>query len=63
MHDLITQEVQCPYCWEFFEILIDCSVRQQQYIEDCEVCCRPINFEVMVDENGTAHINAKHDNE
>ncbi len=33
---------QCPYCWEEISMLLDSSVKQQTYIEDCEVCCRPI---------------------
>jgi len=33
---------QCPYCWEEISMLLDTSVREQTYIEDCEVCCRPI---------------------
>lgn len=33
---------QCPYCWEEISMLLDSSVRQQSYIEDCEVCCNPI---------------------
>ncbi|MBD0836108.1 CPXCG motif-containing cysteine-rich protein [Aestuariibaculum suncheonense] len=32
----------CPYCWGQISMLIDNSVSSQQYIEDCEVCCRPI---------------------
>ena len=33
---------QCPYCWEQISMLLDASVANQTYIEDCEVCCRPI---------------------
>jgi hypothetical protein len=33
---------QCPYCWEEISMLLDTSVREQTYIEDCEVCCNPI---------------------
>lgn len=33
---------QCPYCWETISMLLDSSVTQQTYIEDCEVCCNPI---------------------
>ncbi|MEL6918238.1 MAG: CPXCG motif-containing cysteine-rich protein [Bacteroidota bacterium] len=33
---------QCPYCWEEISMLLDTSVSQQTYIEDCEVCCNPI---------------------
>lgn len=37
---------QCPYCWEEISMLLDRSVRQQTYIEDCEVCCNPIQISV-----------------
>ena len=33
---------QCPYCWEEISMLLDTSIYQQTYIEDCEVCCNPI---------------------
>lgn len=36
--------IQCPYCGEAIEVLVDCSVDEQDYIEDCSVCCRPINL-------------------
>jgi transcription elongation factor Elf1 len=32
----------CPYCAQHISMLLDVSVREQAYIEDCEVCCRPI---------------------
>ncbi len=44
-----TQSVRCPYCGEWLEIFIDRSVRQQEYIEDCQVCCRPITLTVTPD--------------
>lgn len=37
-----TAQLQCPYCWERIEIVVDCSVAHQEYVEDCSVCCRPI---------------------
>ena len=36
------QNVSCPYCGESIELLIDGSVSEQEYNEDCSVCCRPI---------------------
>ena len=36
---------QCPYCWQTISMMLDCSVAGQTYIEDCEVCCRPIEVE------------------
>lgn len=37
---------QCPYCWETISMLIDLSQNHQNYIEDCEVCCNPIQIQV-----------------
>ena len=38
--------VECPYCGEKITILVDTSVEDQEYTEDCSVCCRPIEFTV-----------------
>ncbi len=35
---------QCPHCWETISMLLDPSVAEQTYIEDCEVCCNPIEL-------------------
>ncbi|WP_138433230.1 CPXCG motif-containing cysteine-rich protein [Winogradskyella algicola] len=40
---------QCPYCWEQISMLIDVSQNQQTYIEDCEICCNPIQISVTVE--------------
>ena len=45
--------VQCPYCGEPFETAIDLSSGSTSYIEDCQVCCQPIEFSVDVAEDGT----------
>lgn len=37
-----TASVLCPYCGEPVELLIDPTLSRQQYVEDCEVCCRPM---------------------
>ena len=42
---------QCPYCWEEISMLLDASVTSQTYIEDCEVCCNPIEVYVRFEEN------------
>jgi hypothetical protein len=41
--------VTCPWCGEQNELVIDCSVPLQEYIEDCFVCCRPMRIRVEVD--------------
>lgn len=42
----------CPYCWQQISFILDASVPEQAYIEDCEVCCNPIEVEVKADELG-----------
>jgi hypothetical protein len=38
-----SETITCPWCWEAIEIVLDLSVDgQQQQVEDCSVCCRPI---------------------
>jgi hypothetical protein len=44
--------VACPYCGEPFEVEADCSAGSQDYIEDCPVCCRPVEFRLDVGMNG-----------
>jgi transcription elongation factor Elf1 len=36
---------ECPWCGEMVSMNLDLSVPHQTYIEDCEVCCRPIEIE------------------
>ncbi|MDH3980020.1 MAG: CPXCG motif-containing cysteine-rich protein [Gammaproteobacteria bacterium] len=38
------KSVECPYCGECFENAIEPEDGSQDYIEDCPVCCRPIEF-------------------
>ena len=41
-------EITCPYCGESFETGVDASAGSSRYIEDCQVCCRPMEIEVRV---------------
>jgi len=36
----------CPYCWERISMILDSEEENSgsNYIEDCEVCCRPIEL-------------------
>jgi len=34
----------CPYCWERISMILENSEEENDYIEDCEVCCRPIEL-------------------
>jgi hypothetical protein len=63
MMDLLNRHVSCPYCGEPIELLVDESERGQQYIEDCEVCCRPILISVSADSSGEALLTLSRDDE
>jgi hypothetical protein len=52
LNQLTEKAIACPYCGEMIEVLIDSSDMEQQYIEDCQVCCKPINFLVSENLNG-----------
>ena len=41
--------VLCPYCNESLDIVVDASISEQEYIEDCQVCCRTITYRVIVE--------------
>jgi hypothetical protein len=45
-----TQEYffQCPYCWQTISMVLDLSVSEQKYVEDCEGCCAPIAIRYQV---------------
>jgi transcription elongation factor Elf1 len=49
----------CPYCGEEISMVLDLSVRRQTYVEDCEVCCNPIQVSYTVQDDFIAAFNAK----
>lgn len=61
--DLIPQMLDCPYCGEPIEVLVDGSAGDQQYIEDCQVCCRPIVITVTIDDEGEPQVDARGEDE
>jgi hypothetical protein len=44
--------IQCPYCGESLETLADLSAGSASYIEDCQVCCQPIELSLEVNDAG-----------
>ena len=47
--------VWCPYCGEQVELLVDAGGGgTQEYVEDCEVCCRPWNVRIRIESDGSA---------
>ena len=50
---------QCPYCWEEFSMLLDSSLVGTDYIEDCEICCNPINLVYGFENQDLVHFDAQ----
>jgi hypothetical protein len=46
MDILVESEIQCPHCGEIYQTMIDTSQGDHSTIEDCPVCCRPIQLNV-----------------
>lgn len=63
MLNLEEKTVSCPYCGEPIQLLIDCSVEEQRYIEDCQVCCRPMVVNVLLAPDGEVVVQLQHEDE
>jgi hypothetical protein len=45
-------EMDCPYCGEPIDLFVDESEGAQDYVEDCAVCCRPIQVRLRIGDHG-----------
>jgi transcription elongation factor Elf1 len=43
----VSETIQCPFCGQSFDVMIDTSVASLRFTTDCEICCRP--FEVVAE--------------
>lgn len=55
--------VDCPYCGEPVETLVDCPQDGLAYVEDCAVCCRPIEFRVDLEPGGDFRVSARREDD
>ena len=46
---VIEHRVRCPFCSEAMSILLDISAGDQSYIEDCQICCQPMQISFQSD--------------
>ncbi|MEX0901377.1 MAG: CPXCG motif-containing cysteine-rich protein [Pseudohongiellaceae bacterium] len=63
MTDLVNEEIFCPYCGEPIEVTIEVLQDDQEYIEDCQVCCRPIVFTVAAGVGGGYSVSVRSEND
>lgn len=55
--------VQCPYCFESIAVGVDSpETGNAIMVEDCSVCCRPIELRVKFDRNGECRVDARREN-
>jgi len=63
MNVLETVTIDCPACGERIDLLVDCSLGDQEYIEDCSVCCQPLNLRITINEHAEPSIQACSEND
>ncbi len=56
MFELHEVTIECPYCGESIDVLVEVIEEAQEYIEDCQVCCRPIVFHVTASSTGAPEL-------
>jgi hypothetical protein len=56
---------QCPWCGEPVDLLLDCSLGAQEYVEDCAVCCHPmlVRIDMEVSGDGSFNVSVRRENE
>lgn len=47
----------CPHCWQTISAMLDLSVEEQTYIQDCEVCCNPFEIGYVVSNGAVSTFN------
>jgi hypothetical protein len=63
LHPLEESTIMCPYCGESFTVVLDCSADEQDYIEDCEVCCKPIEMHLRITDSSSYELSVNSENE
>ena len=53
------KQFTCPHCGERISMLLDLSAGSQSYVEDCEVCCNPIEVSYQVEEGRVVSFEAR----
>ncbi len=54
-----TETIQCPYCGQSFDLVVDTSIRTQRFTTDCEICCRPIEVVALCEMGETPSLDIR----
>jgi len=58
MHpQFLAHRYHCPYCGESIETLLDTSQGNLHTVEDCSVCCRPVELQIDLDASKVRKLN------
>lgn len=63
MNALETIAIRCPYCGRRIDITVDATAPEQVYIEDCQICCHPIQLQITVDDEGRISVATARDSD
>ncbi|WIO74612.1 CPXCG motif-containing cysteine-rich protein [Porticoccaceae bacterium LTM1] len=63
MKALEEHSISCPYCGESIEIIVSADEVSSEYIEDCQVCCRPIVIAVELNSKGGVTVFVRTEND
>ena len=55
---LSEQNLHCPFCGEAISVVVDTSAGSQTYVEDCQVCCQPMQIRIDVDDGELQSVQA-----
>ncbi|PTB97934.1 CPXCG motif-containing cysteine-rich protein [Marivirga lumbricoides] len=55
---MIEHFFNCPHCFQKISVLVDRSISEQEYIEDCEVCCNPLLLSLAMEEGEIIYFDA-----
>lgn len=57
--DDVEKFFKCPFCFERISMILDVSVEgEQAYVEDCEVCCNPIQISYTAENSKVRHFSS-----
>ncbi len=57
---LQSHTVTCPTCWETVQLTLDLSVDEQEFVEDCQVCCNPMTIMVRSHDGELSSVDVEH---
>lgn len=63
MNAIEAASIQCPYCGQTIDLIVEYTSINQDYIEDCQVCCQPIRIQVVETDSGSPELIVKQEND